>query len=163
MIEVDDEGLVLVFPQNFVQKRSAGREFLLEDAPLTQGSVYEQTEGEGQIGLLGEISDGLRLAVLIQGKILFGEIVDQCAVFVVDRGQEIDGGDIDRELRGLLGDKRGDLKTQERQKATPSHDAKGREDPAESAAACERFGCLQWCALSLKHSAWGQAGLSLER
>ena len=44
----------------------------------------------------------MRLAVLIEGEVVFGEIADGVAVFVSDGGDEIDGGDVEGDRRGLL-------------------------------------------------------------
>ena len=88
-----------------IKKRAAGRQLLTEDASLAHAGVHEQTKGEGEIRFLGEIGDGLGLGVLFEGEVVFGEIADDVAVFVADGGEEIDGGDVEGDGRGLLGEK----------------------------------------------------------
>ena len=83
---------------------AAGGAFLVEDAALAEAGVDEEAEGEGEIGLFGEIGDGLGLGVLFEGEVVFGEIADEIAVFVADGGEEIDGGDVEGDGRGLLGE-----------------------------------------------------------
>src|SRR5258708_8985594 len=84
-----------------VEERAAGGAFLIEDAALAEAGVDEEAEGEGEIGLFGEIGDGLGLGVLFEGEVVFGEVADEVAMFVADSGQEIDGGDVDGD-GGLL-------------------------------------------------------------
>ena len=102
VIEMDEEGLVFVFAEDVIEKRAAGGAFLIEDAALAEAGVHEEAEGEREIRFLGEIGDGLRLAVLIEGEVVFGEIADEVAVFVSDGGDVIDGGDVEGDRRGLL-------------------------------------------------------------
>jgi hypothetical protein len=101
VIEMDEEGFVFVFAEDVIEERAAGRAFLIKDAALAEAGVHEEAEGEREIGFLGEIGDGLRLAVLIEGEVVFGEIADEVAMFVSDGGDEIDGGDVEGD-RGLL-------------------------------------------------------------
>ena len=86
-----------------VEEGAASGAFLIEDAALAKASVDEESEGEGEIGLFGEIGEGLGLAILLETEIVFCEIADDVAVFVADSGEEIDGGDVDGNRRGLLG------------------------------------------------------------
>ena len=102
-VEVDDEGLVFILAEQVIEEGMAGGDFLAKDAALAEAGVYEQAEGEGKIGFAGEIGDGLGLAVLVELKIVFGEVVDEGAVFIADGGEEIDGADIDGDGSGLLG------------------------------------------------------------
>jgi hypothetical protein len=106
MVEMNDEGFVFVFAQQVIEKRAAGREFLIEDTALTHAGVDEQAKGEWEIGLFGEIGDGLRMAVLGENKVVFGEVIDNFGVFVTDGGEEIDGVDFDSDGSGLLAAKR---------------------------------------------------------
>jgi hypothetical protein len=48
----------------------------------------------------------LRLAILFEGEVLFAEIADEIAVFVANGGEEIDGGNIESDGRGLLAEER---------------------------------------------------------
>ena len=46
------------------------------------------------------------LAILVEGEVVFGEVTDEVAVFVADGGEQIDGGDFERDGRGLLAEER---------------------------------------------------------
>ena len=118
----------------------AGREFFIENAALAHGSVDEEAKGEGKIGLLGEIGDGLGLAVLIEKEVVFREGVDQGAVFVVNGGEEIDGGDVDGDGRGLLGDERGGEKIKEGQEAKDADGAARWKNGARGGATSRELG-----------------------
>jgi hypothetical protein len=101
-IEMDEESLIFIFAQDAIEERVAGGAFLIEDAALAEAGINEEAEGEREVGLLGEVGDGLGLAVLFESEVVFGEIADEVAVFVADGGEEIDGGDVDGDGRGLL-------------------------------------------------------------
>jgi hypothetical protein len=104
VIEMDEEGFVFVFTKDTIEERSAGGAFLIEDAALAEAGVHEEAEGEREVGLFGEVGDGLGLAVLIESEVVFGEIADEIAVLVADSSEEIYGGDLDSDGRGLLGE-----------------------------------------------------------
>jgi hypothetical protein len=99
---MDEESLIFVLAQDIIEERAAGGAFLIEDAALAEAGVDEQTEGEREVGFLGEVGDGLGLAVLLEGEVVFGEVADDVAMFVADSGEEIDGGNVDGDGRGLL-------------------------------------------------------------
>jgi hypothetical protein len=99
---MDHEGFVFVFAQDVIEERTAGGDFLAEDAALAETGVNQQTKGKREIGFLGEVGDGLRLAVLIQEEIVFGEIVDEIVVLIADGGEEIDGVNVDSDGSRLL-------------------------------------------------------------
>ena len=75
---------------------------MIENATLTEAGVDQEAEGEREVGLFGEIGEGLGLAVLLETEIVFCEIADDVAVFVADGGEEIYGGDAYGDGRGLL-------------------------------------------------------------
>jgi len=106
VVEVDEEGFVLVFAQDAIEERAAGGAFLIEDAALAEAGVDEEAEGEREIGVFCEIGDGLGLAVLLEGEVVFGEVADDVAMFVADGGEEVYGGDVDGDGRDLLGEER---------------------------------------------------------
>ncbi len=106
VIEMDEEGLVFVFAENVVEEGAAGGTLLIEDAALAEAGVDEEAEGEREVGLLGEIGDSLGLAVLLESEIVFREIANDGAVFIANGGEEIDGGDVDGDGRGLLAEQR---------------------------------------------------------
>ena len=102
---MDEEGFVFVFAQDVIEERAAGGAFLVEDLALAEAGVDEKAKSEGEIGVFGEIGDGLGLAVLVESEVVLGEVADDVAVFVADGGEEIDGGDVDGDGRGLLAHK----------------------------------------------------------
>src|SRR6267154_991123 len=71
VIEMDEKGFVFVFAEDVIEERAAGGAFLIKDAALAEAGVHEEAEGEREIGFLGEIGDGLRLAVLVEGEVVF--------------------------------------------------------------------------------------------
>ena len=73
---------------------------------MAEAGIHEQPQGERKVGLFGEIGDGLGLAVLLESEVVFGEIVEDVAVFVTDGGEEIDSGDVHGDGRCLLAEKR---------------------------------------------------------
>ena len=101
VIEVDEEGFVFVFAKDAVEERAAGGPLLVEEAALAEAGVHEEAEGEREVGLFGEIGDGLGLGVLFEDEVVFGEIVHEVAVLVADGGEEIDGGNVEGD-GGLL-------------------------------------------------------------
>jgi len=105
VIEVNQEGFVLVFAQDVIEEGAAGGAFLIEEAALAETGVDEEAEGEREIGLFGEIGDGLGLVVLGEIEVVFGEGVDDAAVLVANGGEKIDGADVDGDGRSLLGEK----------------------------------------------------------
>ena len=104
VIEMDEEGCVLAIAKDVIEEGAAGGAFLVEDAALAETGVNEQAEGEREVGLFGEIGDGLGLAVLFEGEVVFGKIADEVTVFVADGGEEIDGRNAESDGRGLLGE-----------------------------------------------------------
>jgi len=116
VIEMDDEGFVLIFAQKVIEEGTARGDFLIEDAALAAAGVHEEAEGERKIGFAGEVGDGLGFAVLVEGEIVLGEIVDEGAVFVADGGEEVYGADVDGD-GSLLRDERGSQKKEEKEGA----------------------------------------------
>jgi hypothetical protein len=102
VVKMDEEGFVFVFAQDMIEERAAGGALLIEDVALAEAGVDEEADGEWEVGLFGEIGDGLGLAVLVEGEVVFGDIADEVAVFVPDSGDEIDGGDVEGDGRNLL-------------------------------------------------------------
>lgn len=112
-IEMDDKGFVLVLAEDVIEEGSAGGKFLVEDAALAEAGVNKKAEGEREVGFIGEIRDGLRLGVLFEKEVVFGEVVDEGVVFVADGNEEIDGVDVDGNGRGLLRERRREVQEAE--------------------------------------------------
>src|ERR1039457_4931907 len=93
--EADEESFVLLL-QDLGEELGGGAALDLDQVALAARNVDQEADGEGEIGFAREILDGLRLAVFEDGEILFGEVGDECALFVADGGQDADDIDIDR-------------------------------------------------------------------
>ena len=104
-IEMNEESLIFVHPQDAIEESAAGDALLVKNLALAEAGVGKQAEGKREVGLLGKVGDGLGLAVLLEGEVVFGEVADDAAVLVADSGEEIDGRDVDGNGRGLLADK----------------------------------------------------------
>ena len=102
MVEVNDEGLVLVFAQHVIEKGVAGAALLVQNAPLAHARVHEQAERQGKIGFLREITDRLRMPVLFQDEIIFGQVADEASMFIAHRRQHAYHLHFDRNGRCLL-------------------------------------------------------------
>jgi len=87
VIEMDEEGFVFVFAQDAIEESTAGGALLVENLALAEAGVHEQAQGEREVGLFGEIGDGLRFAVLLESEVVFGEVADDVAVFVANGGE----------------------------------------------------------------------------
>ena len=112
MIEVNDESLILVLAQHLVEEAMAGRAFLTEHALLAVTRVNQQTQRQREIGFLRKILDNLGPAIFLQLKIVFRQIPDELALFVMHGGEQVDylhfageGGVFLRCIRLLLGPK----------------------------------------------------------
>ena len=46
VIEVNDEGLVLIFTEDTIEEGAAGGELLVEDAALAEAGVHKEAEGK---------------------------------------------------------------------------------------------------------------------
>jgi len=121
VIEMDDEGFVLVLAEDVIEKGATGGELLIKDAALAEAGVDQQAKGEREIGFLGEISDGLWFGILFEGEITFGEIVDEGVVLVADGDEEIDGVDVDGDGGSLLGERRREIQEVEEGKDVKEH------------------------------------------
>src|ERR1039458_7425791 len=99
-VKADDEGLVLG-AQSALEERASDRLFHVEDALLAAAGVDENAEGQREIGFGLEVFDGLGLAVLEQGEVVFGGGGGQGAMFVFDVEEQLD--DLDVDLEGLGG------------------------------------------------------------
>ena len=86
-IEVNHERLVLVFAKHVIEESVAGVALLVEDAALAHAGIHQQAQGERKIGVRREIGNCLRMAVLLQREIIFGEVANQSAMFIAHRGE----------------------------------------------------------------------------
>ena len=89
-VELHDERLVFGLAQNLIQKAKARRALGFEHAPLAHAGVDHQADGQGQIGFLGKIADGLRAAALEEYKIFLGEIADDFVFLGPHGSQHVD-------------------------------------------------------------------------
>ena len=79
---------------------------LVQQAPLAHAGVHQQTERERKIGVSREIGYGLRMTVLLQDEIIFGQVVDEMSVFVANCGEHGDNSHVDGDGRPLLAHQR---------------------------------------------------------
>ena len=99
VIEVDDEGHILIFAKHLVEEAIAGVALGFDKPALAHAGIHQQPERERKIALLGEVADGLRPAVLGQGEIVLGQIADDVALLVADGREDVDNFDIGGEGR----------------------------------------------------------------
>src|SRR6202042_2827753 len=90
VIEVDHKRTVLVFAQNVFEKAVAGGALLAQHAPLAQARIHQEAERQRQIGLPRKVGDGLRVPILLEGKVLFGKIGDDVPVLIAHRRKDVD-------------------------------------------------------------------------
>src|ERR1035437_4867439 len=68
----------------------AGRPFFFDQAALAPAGIHQQAERQRQVAFLGEIANDLRAAVLVQQKIVLGEVLDNRARLVAHVGIQVD-------------------------------------------------------------------------
>src|SRR5580692_4035046 len=107
VVEVDEKGFVLVFTEYVLEKRAAGGALLIENAPLAHAGIHQQAERQRKIGFVNKIGDRLRMAILVQDKIILGQIGEEFSVLVADGGEQVHGLDVDGDGRALLTAQRG--------------------------------------------------------
>ena len=98
---MDEERFVLVLAQDVLEEFVAGVALPIEHARLAAAGIEQQAEREREIALLGEVADGLRAPVFLDGELVLGQIVDDFALLVADGGQDVDDVDAGGEL-GVL-------------------------------------------------------------
>jgi hypothetical protein len=92
--EVDDECLVLILTQDLLEELVARAALVFEHARHAEAGIDQQSERQRQIGLAGEVFDGLRTAVFVQGEVFLGEVLDDLAALFVDGGKDVDDLDV---------------------------------------------------------------------
>ena len=103
-----DKRQVAVLAQNLVEELIAGAALLTDHIALAAAGIHQQPQIEGQIGFLREVLDSLRLAFLIQQKIVLGEVLDEFPLLVADGGEQVHDIDVAGELRLVAIGPRGD-------------------------------------------------------
>jgi len=94
-VEVNDKSLILVFAHHLIQEALTGASFLAEHAPLTHACVHQQAKRQGEIGLAGEVTNGLGTTVFRECEVIFAKAVDDLSMLVTRRGKHIDHLDLD--------------------------------------------------------------------
>ena len=145
-IKMDDEGLVLFRTHQVVQEAIAGRALLLQHASLTHAGVNQQTKRERQVRIFGEVTDGLRMAVLLQLEVVLGQVVDDLAVLVAHRGQHVDHLDVGGKRRRFLAG--GRLLTRRRLLAWQQCDARSSGHWTPLSEKILRMNCRRNCGVS---------------
>ena len=99
MRELNEEGLVGRSiggrGQHLIEEGLAGVALLGKRAANRATGVDEEAEGEGQVVVLVEVTDGLRMTVDAKSEICFGEVLNEDAVFVANDHREVDEGNVD--------------------------------------------------------------------
>ncbi len=88
-VKLNDEGFIFIFAQDLIEESATGSALLVEDTPLAHAGVDKQTEGEREIGFLGEVGNGLRLAILLEDEVVLRQIANDAFMFIVDRGNHV--------------------------------------------------------------------------
>ena len=125
-VKVDEKRFVLVLAQDVLEEFVAGIALLIEHARLAAAGIEEQAERERKIALLGEVADGLRTPVFLDGEFVLGQIVDDLALFVADGGQDADNVDAGGELGVLRPGERGEGSCQVKEVTAGQHHIHGR-------------------------------------
>src|SRR5262249_11906035 len=76
--------------------------FLANEPPLAPARIDEQPQRQRQIAFLREVPDRLRTPILIQQKLIFGQIAYDFALFVADIRKDVDYLDVRRKRRSRL-------------------------------------------------------------
>ena len=100
-IEVNQKGLIAILAQYVIHEGPAGAALPIQKPPLAHAGVHQQSQDQRQIGLLREIFYRLRMPILLQNKIILGQILDQFSVFVPHAGQHVYDAHVDGNRRGL--------------------------------------------------------------
>src|SRR5277367_7201673 len=100
---MNEERAILIRTKHLAQESKAGGALLGEKAALADAGVDQDPEGERQSGFLREIADGLRAAILFQGEIVLGQVVDRAAFGIANAGKEIDHPNVGGEGGDILG------------------------------------------------------------
>ena len=104
----------------------------------------------------------MRLAVLIEEEVVFGEGVDEAAVLVSNGGEEIDGADVDGDGRSLLGDEWRNMEVKEGNEAEQGRQIVRIKSGSRHVATPGWVGWRVRRIERIAHKRWGRAGLPLE-
>jgi hypothetical protein len=76
--------------EHLVEEDKASMPFALQNTPLTQAGVHQQSQGKRDITFPGKVADGLRTSIFLQNKVVFRQVVDDLSVLIPDRGGNVD-------------------------------------------------------------------------
>ncbi len=99
---MNHKSLVFIFAQHVIEKGVARAALLVQNAPLAHARVHQKTKRQGKIGLLREISNRLRMAVLLHNEIIFVQVVDEMPVLIANRRKHAYHLHVHRDGRPLL-------------------------------------------------------------
>jgi hypothetical protein len=91
---VDHERDILLRPQDLIEKAGARIPFLADEAPLAPAGIHEQSQRQWQIALLREVPDRLGTPVLVQQKLLFGQIAHDFALLIAHVREDVHHFDV---------------------------------------------------------------------
>jgi hypothetical protein len=98
---VNQECQVLFLSQHLIKKTGTSATLLTENISLAQAGVNEQTKGEGKIGFMPKVANGLRAAIFFQDKIFFVELADNLSLLIANGSKQVNHLDLHRQ-GGLL-------------------------------------------------------------
>jgi hypothetical protein len=93
--ELNNECLIFRRSQHLIEEGAAGGSFLVDDFSLREACVYQQTEGKGEIGVLVEVANRLRLTVDLKDEVILRKILNERSFFVADDDREVDEAGVD--------------------------------------------------------------------
>ena len=96
-IKVDYKRTVFRGGNHLVEKGPAGSTLLVQIVAFAHAGINQQANRQRKVRLLVEIADRLRLAVLFQHKIVFGEAGHDLAMLIPNGHRQSDDLHIDRE------------------------------------------------------------------
>jgi hypothetical protein len=103
LVKLHEDGAVFGFLHHGAEEDAAAGDLVLDVVALGAAGVDHESEGEGKVGALGEVADGLRFAVLLEEEGVFGEAGDGLAGLIADDGRDGDQAGLHSEGRDVGG------------------------------------------------------------
>ena len=97
----DTEILVFVLAHHLIDELRTRRALLADEAALAHAGIHQKAEGEGKVGLPGEVANRLRMFVLFQREVVLLQVANDRSVLVAHGGENVDHLDAGG-IRGAL-------------------------------------------------------------
>ena len=81
-------------PKHLGEELRARSPFVLDEPFLTYTRVHYQAQCQWQVSLAGEIPNLLRNSLFLEDEVVPGEVVDQPALLITNRRQNVDDRDV---------------------------------------------------------------------